>query len=87
MQHLNQLIEEIRRLSSKDRRRLFRHAQLVGLLDLEDLLTDRDALRIVPAVPPTRPTPVTAPVTASVDAPKPAPPRSSLNRSARPPRR
>ncbi|MBI1298913.1 reverse transcriptase-like protein [bacterium] len=73
MQHLNQLIEEIRRLSSKDRRRLFRHAQLVGLLDLEDLLTDRDALRIVPAVPPTPPKPVTAPV----DAPKPAPSQPS----------
>lgn len=68
MQRLNQLIEEIRRLAPDDRRRLFRHAKLVGLLEIEDLLTDREALRIVPAVPPTQ----LAAVKAPVDAPKPA---------------
>ncbi|MEZ4635034.1 MAG: ribonuclease HI family protein [Caldilineaceae bacterium] len=69
MQRLNQLIEGIRRLSSEDRRRLFRHAKLVGLLEIEDLLTDRDALRIAPAVSPGQLTAVKVPADASKPAP------------------
>jgi ribonuclease HI len=49
-EHLSQLLDEIGQLTPMQRRRLFRQAQLMGLLDREDLLTDRDALQIVPAV-------------------------------------
>ncbi len=55
MEQVDRLIEQIRRLSPKERRRLFRQVHLVGLLHFEDLLTDRDALQIVPAVPPKQP--------------------------------
>lgn len=75
MQRLNELIEGIRRLSPEDRRRLFRHAKLVGLMEIEDLLTDRHALRIAPAVSPGRP----ALPNVSEDAPKPARPSASTS--------
>jgi ribonuclease HI len=50
MEHLSRLLDEIAQLTPAQRRRLFRQAQLMGLLDREDLLADRDALKIVPAV-------------------------------------
>ncbi|MBX2998355.1 MAG: reverse transcriptase-like protein [Caldilineaceae bacterium] len=50
MERLTLLLEEIGQLTPAQRRRLFRQAQLMGLLDREDLLTDRNALQIVPAV-------------------------------------
>jgi ribonuclease HI len=50
MEHLSRLLDEIAQLTPAQRRRLFRQAQLMGLLDREDLLADRNALKIVPAV-------------------------------------
>lgn len=50
MEHITLLLEQIGQLTPGQRRRLFRQAQLMGLLEREDLLTDRDALQIVPAV-------------------------------------
>jgi ribonuclease HI len=50
VERVTRLIEQIRQLTPAERRRLFRRAQVVGLLDREDLLTDRNALIIAPAV-------------------------------------
>jgi ribonuclease HI len=50
MERITLLLEQIGQLTPGQRRRLFRQAQLMGLLEREDLLTDRDALQIVPAV-------------------------------------
>jgi ribonuclease HI len=50
MERISLLLEQIGQLTPAQRRRLFRQAQLMGLVDREDLLTDRHALAIVPAV-------------------------------------
>lgn len=72
MERLARLLDEIAQLAPAQRRRLFRQAQLMGLLDREDLLTDRNALEIVPAVqkrtsPPTGEVRPTTPVAPAVD--------------------
>lgn len=50
MDQVNRIVEQIRQLRAAERRRLFRHLQVVGLLARDDLLTDRNALSVVPAV-------------------------------------
>lgn len=63
---LNGMIEQVRQLSPEQRRQLWRRLQVMGLLDREDLLTDRNALKIVPAVQrPAAHPPQATPATAS----------------------
>lgn len=52
MESLDEIVEAIRRLSPAARRRLLRRLQASGLLGGDDLLTDRGARRIAPAVQP-----------------------------------
>ncbi len=63
MQTLTTLIDTIRQLAPAQRRHLWRRLQVMGLLDREDLLTDRDALQIVPAVQKPSSKPVVPPAT------------------------
>lgn len=48
---LDQLVNQIGRLSPRQRRVLFRHLKAMGLIEAGDLLSDRDPLRIALSVP------------------------------------
>lgn len=56
---LESIIEEIRQLTPAGRRRLLRYLRVAGLLEREELLTDRNRLRVAPALglPRAAPTP------------------------------
>lgn len=48
---LDRLVNQIGRLAPRQRRVLFRHLKAMGLIEAEDLLSDRDPLRIALSVP------------------------------------
>jgi ribonuclease HI len=50
MDQIKQLVDQIRRLRPADRRRLVRQLHVMGLLEAEVLLSDRNALKVAPAV-------------------------------------
>lgn len=58
MSRIDEILDAIGQLNSTERRTLYRHLQAMDLLEIEELLTDRDALHIAPAVArrPGRPT-------------------------------
>lgn len=69
-----QIVAQIQQLSPAQRRSLYRHLRLMGLLDAESLYADRNRLRVAPALGPTRQRTQRASASPQQTGPSPQPP-------------